>query len=483
MNGRTLRMAAAAIAVAMLATPAVARPQSASGKIPWPVKRVLLIEARDFRLNPDALFVEGEVPQPDMDDLDSAATAAALALSGEPEIALVQASAEVAGGPADSNSEFIIRGMLHLGIERYRDIRLEEAIEVLEAAIGQAEESCADVFNPSLVSDLYLYLGLCRLETGNPDLAHVALKNMFLLAPSRKFRAGWFPEREQRALRAAALDFAESPPRENPLDTTERMAGFLVAQKVDALMYMYLWPGADGGTVLETRVFERVTGADDRIGVSRDSREWAGAESASAAVSSWLACADLPSRVDTIRRLPRLFLDTAFSYSMFAADNTTRTGFHNLGLSVGLAYQIQPGLDTFMKVNIYNSLEDRFGDLLDDFWSLRTSIGVGYSAVFSWGRVFTHFGFEMNYLSRFRSSTDPRCKLWPDDPDLCGTSDVSEPSFLFGAMGMVGVNVFLSRSVFLTIQVGFSGYFVASEELLDLNLPWVTEVGFGYAFF
>jgi len=456
---------------------------SESPAAPWPVKKVTLIQARDFRLDPAGLFVEGEVPEPDETDLEGAFNAAWAVLAGEPEISLgigtPHPSVEVTG----DTQEFVVRGMLHLGIERYRDIRLGEAIETLQAAIALAQASFIDLLNPSLVADLHLYLGLCLLETGKPEMAHVALKNMFLHAPGRRFRAGWFPEREEKALRAAALDFVESPPRENPLDTTERMEAFLDSRGADALAYMYMWPDRTGSTVLETRVFEKVAGAADRIEVSRDTRVWKGPESASAAISAWLACADLPSRVDTARRLPRLFLDTSFSYSMFATDNTTRTGFHNLGLAVGLAYQVQPGLDVFMKVNVYNSIEDRYGDLLDDFWSLRTSMGGGYSAVFSWGRVFTHFGFEMDYLSGFRSSTDPRCKLWPDAPDLCASSEVSEPSFLFGATGMVGVNVFLSRSVYLTVQVGFSGYFVSSGELSDLNLPWLSEIGLGYAFF
>jgi len=469
----------AAFSVAATARAAVPETPAA----PWPVKKVILIQARDFRLEPAGLFVEGEVPLPDEVDLAGAFDAARKVLLGELEISLGTGESPPSDERTGDTQEFVIRGMLHLGIERYRDIRLGEAIETLQAAIELAQASYIDLFNPALVSDLHLYLGLCLLETGQPEMAHVALKNMFLHAPGRRFRAGWFPEREEKALRAAALDFVESPPRENPLDTTERMAAFLEAHRVDALAYMYIWPDGAGSNLLETRVFERVAGAADRIEVSRDTRAWKGPESASAAMSAWLACADLPSRVDTARRLPRLFLDTSFSYSMFATDNTTRTGFHNLGLAVGLAYQVQPGLDVFMKVNIYNSIEDRYGDLLDDFWSLRTSMGVGYSAVFSWGRVFTHFGFEMDYLSGFRSSTDPRCKLWPDDPELCASSEVSEPSFLFGATGMVGVNVFLSRSVFLTVQVGFSGYFVSSGDLSDLNLPWLSEIGLGYAFF
>jgi len=449
----------------------------------WPVKRVVLIDARDFRVNPDALFVDGEAPSEDRSHLDAAADSARVTLAGEAEIEVVGVAGTGLADEDPDSTEYVVRGMLHLGIERYRDIRLVEAISVLEGAISLARESYVDVLMPALVSDLYLFLGLCRLETGDPDMAHIALKNMFLYSPGRRFRSGWFPQTQEKALRAAALDFAQSPPRENPLDTMDRVAGFLRRHRVDALIYLYLWPGSDGSPLIETRVFERSLKDAETIEITRDSRLWTGPEAASLAISSWLACADIPSRTDTTRRLPRLFLNTGFSYSMFAADNTTRTGFHNLGVAVGFAYQIQPGLDTFMKLNVFRTLEDSYGDLLDDFWSLRTSIGVGYSAVFSWGRVFTHFGLEMNYLSGFRSSTDPRCKLWPDDPDLCGSSDVSAPSFLFGATGAVGVNVFVSRSVFVMVEVGLSGYFVAGEALSDLNFPFETGFGVGYAFF
>jgi hypothetical protein len=451
----------------------------------FPKKRVILIPGRDFRIDPEALFFEGDVAGPAGQEIGKACTTAAEFISEEPEIELTDLTAgrgqlEVEGL---QNQELVVRGLLHLGIERYRDINLKEAISVLEEGIKVSLHGYADVLHPTLVSDLYLYLGLTRLETGEPELAHIALKNMFLLTPDKRFRSGWFPQKVEKALRAAAVDFVQSPPRENPLGTTERVAGFLKANRANALMYLYLESGSDKTVMLETRVFEMPRKESDSMGMTRDSRRWDGVTSASLAVSAWLACADLPSRIDTSRRLPRIFLETGASYSMFLADNTTRTGFHNLGGAVSLAYQIQPGLDTFIKFNFYRSVEDSYGDLLDDFWSIRTAIGVGYSAVFSWGRVFTHFGFEMNYLSGFRSSTDPRCKLWPDDPELCESSTVSKPSFLFGAMGLVGVNVFLSRQVFMTMQVGVSGYFVANENLSDLNSPFVTEIGFGYAFF
>lgn len=475
MTNRRYRAAVCLIAIGFVTTPV------AAAAVDWPVRRVVVAAPRDFRVDPESLFVEQLPEYAERGETGSAMEAALSTLAAEPEVMLLDTARSKESGDADQ--DFVIRGMLHLGIEHYRSIRLEQAIGILESAIEMARSSWLDALNPELVSELYLYLGLCRLETGKPDLAHIALKNVFLHDPSRRFRSGWFPVREEGALRAAALDFVESTIRENPLETTERMAGFLDSIGADVLVYMYLAPSREGEVLLETRVFEKGVAAGDRIDVSRDSRLWRGPDSASAAVSAWLACADLPSRTDTLRRLPRLFLDTSFSYSIFGTDGTTRTGFHNLGLSAGLAYQIQPGLDTFMKVNVYNSLEDRYGDLLDNFWSIRVAMGVGYSAVFSWGRAYTHFGFEMDYLSGFRSSTDPRCKLWPDDPDLCLSSDVRDPSFLFGGTAAVGVNVFLSRSVFMTIQVGFSGYFASSGGLTDLNFPFFTDIGFGYAFF
>lgn len=418
------------------------------------------------------------------EDVLQTALVAARTLSTDPEIALIDLSRPdpVTQVSAD-RSEYVLMGMLHLGIERYRDIKLDEAVAALEEGVDFALASFLDLTRPELVADFYLYLGLCRLETGEPDLAHIALKNMFGHAPAKRFRAGWFPSREEKALRAAALDFVKSPVRENPMDSTGRILSYLKDRDAQALVYLYINNGQDGVPRLETRVFEVSARDATSVEVTRDSRPFNGGESASLAVSAWLACTDLPSRVDNARRLPRVFLDTSFSYGMFLSDKTTRTGFHNTGLSIGLAYQIQPGLDTFIRLSFYRALEDSYGDLLDDFWSLKAAIGVGYSAVFSWGRVFTHFGFDMDYLSGFKSSTDPRCKLWPDDPDLCPASQVNAPSFLFGATGMVGVNVFVSRSVFVNIQAGVSGYFVSNGPLIDLNFPFVAEIGFGYAFF
>ncbi|HNU67605.1 MAG TPA: hypothetical protein PKG82_00480 [Myxococcota bacterium] len=448
-------------------------------------KKVILIPGRDFRIDPDKLFFDPSEPPPRLQEMPQLTREASAVLAAEPEIELVDLSSgqPVSAPQGTASRHLVVMGMLHLGIERYRDIRLPEAISSLEDGISAALASDSDVLVPAVVSDLYLYLGLSRLETSEPDLAHIALKQMFGHMPERRFRQGWFPAREERALRAAALDFVKSPARENPFESTERALGFLRERGADALVYVFLESDPEGGDRLETRVFEVSRKDAGSVEVMRDSRPYRGVESVSMAISSWLACADLPSRTDTLKRLPRVFLDTGFSYSMFAQDNSTRTGFHNIGLSIGTAYQIQPGLDTFLRLSFYQAREDSYGDLLDDFFSFRASIGVGYSAVFNWGRVFTHFGFEMDYLSGFKSSTEPRCKLWPDDPDLCPSSQVTEPSFLFGAVGLLGVNVFVSRSVFVMVQAGISGYFVSNSALVDLNFPFVVEFGFGYAFF
>ena len=417
-------------------------------------KKVILIPGRDFRIDPDKLFFDPSEPPPRLQEMPQLIREASAVLAAEPEIELVDlSSGQPVSAPQGTASRHLVVEVCCIWESRGTGISAcRKRSPRWRTAYRRRFASDSDVLVPAVVSDLYLYLGLSRLETSEPDLAHIALKQMFGHMPERRFRQGWFPAREERALRAAALDFVKSPARENPFESTERALGFLRERGADALVYVFLESDPEGGDRLETRVFEVSRKDAGSVEVMRDSRPYRGVESVSMAISSWLACADLPSRTDTLKRLPRVFLDTGFSYSMFAQDNSTRTGFHNIGLSIGTAYQIQPGLDTFLRLSFYQAREDSYGDLLDDFFSFRASIGVGYSAVFNWGRVFTHFGFEMDYLSGFKSSTEPRCKLWPDDPDLCPSSQVTEPSFLFGAVGLLGVNVFVSRSVFVMVQ-------------------------------
>lgn len=481
---------ALAVAGASWVRPAVAQetpPAGVAGQAPaFPRLRTLVVPGRDFRIDPEALFHEGERPPPVPDDVARLVDEAAVVLARDPEVAVLRVD-DLAPRGAPGSPEIVVRGLLHLGLERYRDIRIPAAISVLEQGVNAALADFLDVFAPDLVSDLYLYLGLSHLENGAPALAHVAFKNVFWVTPERRFPRGYFPSDAEAALRAAALDFLRTTSKETYLGSVERTVRFMNRFRLAAGCYVYASGGEGQPARIEIRVFEGPLRKRGTVGLgTMVGFPWTGLEDAiervSRAVTGWTACVELPSREVKVRARPRFFLDTSAAYALYLKV-PTRKLFHNAGFGLGLAWQAMEGLDVFARMSLFNAFPDPYGDLIDGFWSIRGVVGLGYSLVGDWGRVFVHTGLDVNYLSDFASTTDPACKFWPGDPERCPTSRVKRPSYLVGMNAAVGVNVRVAGPISLMIQAGTTAYFFSNASTPEVNFPLVLEMGLGYAFF
>ena len=489
-GSRGLRAVWIAVLLAGSVLPAEAA-TPAKGGVPPPApsiprRRVAVLPGRDYRIDPSALFIEGE-PSSSLDGGAALANAAAAILAREPEVVPVRpADLHQADESADS-PELVVRGLLHLGQERYRDIRIPEAIAALEQGIASARRVFLDVLSPDLVSDLYLYQGLCYLEQGQVALAHVAFKNLLLATPGRRFRKGWFPQATEAAMRTAAEDFIRTTPPESLLGGLERVEAFLKFARATAAVATYLTgaPGEAGSVEVRVAEISRQPGGRLVLAARAESK-WSGpeaaAETVSRTVSGWLACAVLPSREVTEKPYARFFLDTTAAYSVFLRVPTRRI-FSNAGFGLGLAWQVREGLDLFGRVNVLNAFEDQFGDLVKQFWTIRAQAGVGYSLRGNWGRVFFHTGIAFDYLSGFESTTDPNCKFWPNDPARCPASNVRRPRYLVGAAVALGVDVTLYGPIYFVFQAGVAAYFVSNETDTPVNFPVSLETGLGYAFF
>lgn len=482
---RGVRAALVAILLAVMAFPVEAAPPVPVPSIPK--RRVVVLPGRDFRVDPGGLFIAGD-PSPAVDPGAVLADVAASLLRREPEVTLVRPVDLRPGPEAAESPELVIRGLLHLGQERYRDIRIPEAISALEQGIASARKAWLDVLAPDLVSDLYLYLGLCYLEQGQTALAHVAFKNLLLATPGRKFRKGWFPAATEAAVRTAAEDFVRTTPKESLLGGLERIEAFLRFARSTAAVAIQL-SGAPGEVgAVEVRVAESSRQPGGHIVLAdRADVPWAGAEAAADAVSrtltGWLACTILPSREAVERPHARFFLDTTAAYSVFLKVPTRRI-FSNAGFGIGLAWQVREGLDVFGRLNILNAFEDQYGDLVKQFWTIRAFAGVGYSLRGNWGRVFFHTGLAFDYLSGFESTTDPNCKFWSNgEPSPCKPASVRRPRYLVGAAVALGVNVTIYGPIYLALQAGVAAYFVSNEAATPVNFPVSVEAGLGYAFF
>lgn len=448
-----------------------------------PRKRVLVLPVRDYRIEPASLFSEAK-PRTDA----SAAEAIFRILESEPEVEALTPKAIRPNGSAG-----VAEGFLNLGIDLYRNLRVEEAIRALQKAVEAGRAEFLDILNPHKMFAIFLYLGLCYLEQNSPALAHVAFRNMFLVAPQEafsrpEFRHGYFPKEVEEAIRAAAEDLVRSPPPELFLGTQERAADLLRVASAKALVEVTLTGGGQTPEVLFVRVHEASLDGTIRTILARSHELNAEgfAEYISRDISVWLACTDLPSRSPAPKRFPFFFMDTTGAYLIFLGHGPVRNVFHNAGFGFGVSYQIQKELDVFGRVNLLTSFPDKYSDLIATFTSVRIHTGIGYTMQGKWGRFFVHTGLDVQYLTNFASSTDPFCKVpaWRDDESLCQPSHIEHLPYrvLGGAAVTIGVDVMLFGPIFFTAKAGASSYFFPATPTASLNFPIVGELGLGYAF-
>jgi len=441
------------------------------------------LPARDFRVNPDNLFVD-DPTAPLRDDAEPLVQAAETALAAEPEVAVIAHDQCAALADKSAQRGIVARGFLHLGTELYRNIRLKDAIAALEKGVEAAMAEFLDVCEPKTVSDLYLYLGLSYLEQGQAALAHVAFKNMLFTTPQRRFKKGYFPAETEAAIRAAAVDFEKTFAVDLPLGGLARATAYRQAVQASALVYVYLSGGVVGDRV-EVRVFEASTAKAGGLSVASGflfTDTPSAAEGISRILSAWLACASLPSRQPFRHVGPRFLMDTAGAYSIFLR-HPTRKPFHTAGFGAGFAWQVRENLDTFARINLLTSFPDQYEDLVQGFTSVKLVAGVGYSGQWSWGRIYLHFGLEGQFLSDFVSTTDADCKLFGLKSPWCEGVDRLKSRWLAGIDGAFGVDVMVGGPIYLTFQTGFAAYFFPLPPDSSLNFPFTAELGLGYAFF
>lgn len=485
--GRSMGLPSVVVLAAVVTCLAVPVNARSDDKAPsFPRRQVVVLPVRDFRVDPDALFWTGEkAPPADRIGAELVETALVV-LTREPELAVHRPPEVLPRGQGDGDRGIVARGFLHLGIELYRNIRLRDAIDALEKGIEAARSEYLDVLDPKLVSDLYLYLGLSYLEEGSTALAHVAFKNLFFVRPGRVFLKGYFPVQAEQAILAAAVDFQKTFPKDWPLGSAARTTRFALSAGARQLVYVYLVPW-DGGSRVTVRVFGPSGRGDalaEEFGEGFPLKTLDNArERVSRTLSAWLACTDLPSRLEPEQPRPDFYMDTSGAYSLFLK-YPTRNVFHNVGFGVGLSYQILENLDFFTRLNLFTSFPDKFNDLVEGYTAFRAILGVGYTLRGDWGRMFVHTGFDFQYLSDFASSTNPNCKFFGVDSGFCADSEVKHLPYRFlgGINVTLGANVTISGPIYLLIQAGVTAYFFPAGLQAPLNYPLTAEIGLGYAF-
>jgi tetratricopeptide (TPR) repeat protein len=455
----------------------------------YPRKRVIVMQGRDYSIDPTLLFWE-ESP-PNVQDIGSLLSRFAVGyLSSQPDIALVVPGREAFLGKSKTSAA---EEFLELSKNLFYSLRTDEALQALSKGISAGFQEFMDVTDPQKMADLFLYAGLAYQEKGQDGEAIRAFKKMFFVAPEypfhrKEFRKGYFPEKAEELMKIALQDFLEWTTAVSPLQKDERIGDLLASLNADALIYIFATKGAEDKKRVEVRVYEA---RDKKVAQVFSARRLASMDNLEDTVqrllSQYVACADLPSRKAVIKKHPAVYFDTGGAYTTYlssvAYGEPTRSPFHSIGFSTQVSVQLAKEIDVFGGLNILTSIADKYNDLLSTFTTVRFRLGVGYTFQGKWGRFYVHLGIDGQYLSDFRYSTSADCKFFGEVPGYCDKVNRLPYNFQGGSSVAFGVDAFIHRPVFVGARAGAGAYFFPASFSQPLNYPVFAELFLGYAFF
>jgi len=386
---------------------------------------------------------------------------------------------------------------LHREGQRYYDRGdLRRAIRSFEKSLKTYRECYFDVLAPDALADLLLTLAHARSEvtglredrlSAERNQAGRDLEDMFFLNPDQRVAKGFYPVAFEDLLEDALSDFrASSLRRENRLGVKPRLRQFKEDLDVDTVVLPYL--ERDGSDIhLRVVVFDSEVATARFDGVVIPEAPADGQDRLDRFISAWLTCLPTGSPItrseDAVAN-NRFFIDTGFAYSIYGKF-TTRRLFHNLGMGLSAEYQFLRGLGVFGQINLFTSTQDPDRDLLDSFTSVRTTLGLSYAFRGQWWRVYVRFGFDVQFLGSYVTTTDPWCKFAGQADSRCTESeftDLGSGKITMGIHGGFGVQFFVTRNIYLTVRASTSAYIVPLNENTVVNFPVTSELALGYSF-
>lgn len=382
----------------------------------------------------------------------------------------------------------VVEERYSLGLDLYQELRLESSEASLNLASKTAQDNFVDIQDPVIYANIQLTLALVLLEKGETNLAHVALKRMFLVDPNRRFTKGYYPANVETALMAAWTDLQQTASLELAfeLDSIETLlrevrarevvTGALVKQGDASVLRFVIYDGA-------ARAFRM----REDIPIRQGDPHPIGLETA---MSRWLAClpgatlrtqdrSEFPGPANPTRRIT---VDSGLAHGLYLT-RPTRDYFNSLGLVINVGWHAMPGLDVYAKLNLYSSIADPLRDLQGSLTSARLVLGSGLRFGNNRWQGELHPGIDLHYLGQFTVLTDPWCKYLGTNNDRCDKTSVTDA----GATLQIGVNLgiglraYLSTNLYVTAQANFSLYPIKLQET-NLNYLIGSELGVGYAF-
>lgn len=371
-----------------------------------------------------------------------------------------------------------------LGVERYRALEVDAALDQLDRAASLYRDGYADVTAAQRLADVQLHRGLALMEQGQSNRAHIAFRRMWLLQPSRRFDEGYYPASVERALAGSFRDLHELPDKLLTRFPLPRLKALSRRAEVDAWILAAI-VGPVEAPVLHLVAYDRSSDAvvlDERIGLA-DGRKTA-RRRLERALSSWHTCTVRRRRQPFVEReRPRPWhMDIGFRHTMMLKHDRTRELFHSPGARLDLSWGVAPNLHLYAVGTQMISVPDPNEDLLDSFVTSRLAVGTGLTAGSDDLRAYLRTGLELALaFEDIRMTNNVECKHFGADHPRCGGDifTLSAPGVWFGLNLGAGVRWHFREGWFLHASGSFSSY-VASPDLVDeLNFPVSFGLGVG----
>ncbi|MEZ4265179.1 MAG: hypothetical protein R3F39_02285 [Myxococcota bacterium] len=376
-----------------------------------------------------------------------------------------------------------------LGVERYRALATDEAIEQLERAARLYLDAQGDVTEARELADVQMYLGLAQLERGGSHAAHMAFRQMWLLDPGRVVDRGYYPEAVERALAGALVDLAQLPDKVRIRFPASTLVPLAAQAQVEMWVTALIEAGTDDSTdapVLALTIFDsrtrsvaldvRIPLDDDPLALDLLDRE----------LTAWHACAlesqdrQLARRVQT----PRWSVDLGYTHTLFLRHDRTRQLFHSPGVGLAVAWQSTSAVHVFGEFSQMVTAPDSNHDLLSGFITSRLAAGAGLTGGSRRVRVFVQAGLELAVtFTDIRMSKDVDCKHFGADDARCSGLFRDEPPIAWLGLNFgTGLRVGLGESWYLTARTGFTSYVAPASLVRELNFPLSFTLGIGSRF-
>jgi len=448
-------------------------------------KRVAVFPFKRLDLRCGELFQPAQDDQADLRPLEKALEETLLSQHDVKVVFAGLLRKRVSGTEAYREKLVLGRERFLLGKEFYHDLRQAEAEDHLSRAVKLLDPVYYDAVEPQTYSEILLLLGVTLMEEGKPAAALQAFKRALFLAPATRFISGYYPKPVEDSLVVACEDLRQSLKKEMPLGSLERTLKFMKKYRLDTLFFP-LVEMEDGKRELVLVAFERKTrtlASRTRIPLAGDDRD---RELLQRAVTRWLACtpyAYVPKRVEERNR----FVIGAAYQQLAYLKYPTRYPLLSMGFSFDASHFFRRTFAVVAKAQFLYTLGDRYGDLLDEFTSVRLILGPAFSVSGSWWRFYLMPAAELHYMGAFEVTRDPNCKFFAKGKDgwsRCDPDRVDhfDRNLLAGVNVHVGSQFYFPNDLFLGLGVSITTYFAPFERFDEMNFPVSAEVGGGIAF-